>query len=45
MVNGRLVGVSGTCQSFAYVLMITSHLLMRWVHKQTSGPLLCAKAE
>nr|DAL60268.1 MAG TPA_asm: hypothetical protein [Caudoviricetes sp.]DAO77879.1 MAG TPA: hypothetical protein [Bacteriophage sp.]DAP79491.1 MAG TPA: hypothetical protein [Caudoviricetes sp.]DAW96583.1 MAG TPA: hypothetical protein [Caudoviricetes sp.] len=23
----------------------TSHLLMRWVHKQTSGPLLCAKAE
>ncbi|EHV58453.1 hypothetical protein ECDEC6A_2339 [Escherichia coli DEC6A] len=22
-----------------------SHLLMRWVHKQTSGPLLCAKAE
>ncbi|AHG07786.1 membrane protein [Escherichia coli O121:H19 str. 2011C-3609] len=22
VVNGRLVGVSGTCQSFAYVLMI-----------------------
>ncbi len=32
--NGRLVGVAAPA----------SHLLMRWGHKQTSGPLLCAKA-
>ncbi|MDU1833875.1 MAG: hypothetical protein E6782_03195 [Escherichia coli] len=27
------------------LILTQSHLLMRWVHKQTSGPLLCAKAE